>query len=79
MSDMHATGQAKTQLEAVLVKQQTFYKSAIPVLSRKYKSLSIAEQHAVLNALLGCGSIEEIEGSKSKIKSNLYIPTDINP
>lgn len=71
-SGLHKTGQALEQVRSALEAKPFVYKSQLASFSRKYQSLSLPEQNAVLAAMVDSGMVQEVIGSKAMLKSNLY-------
>jgi hypothetical protein len=72
ISNQHITTKAADQIRAALERKPVLYRSQLPLYSRQYKQLSVAEQNAVVVSLIEDGSMRQAEGSKSRFTSHLF-------
>jgi hypothetical protein len=72
ISNQHITTKAADQIRAALERKPVLYRSQLPLYSRQYKQLSVAEQNAVVVSLIEDGSMRQSEGSKSRFTSHLF-------
>lgn len=59
LEGLHATGKALEQVAEVFRRAPSLYRSQLPALSRRYKSLSLPERNAVVEALMAEGIAEK--------------------
>jgi hypothetical protein len=72
ISNQHITTKAADQIRSALERKPVLYRSQLPLYSRQYKQLSVAEQNAVVVSLIEDGSMRQAENSKSRFTSHLF-------
>ena len=72
ISSQHITTKAADQIRNALERKPVLYRSQLPLYSRQYKQLSVAEQNAVVVSLIEDGSMGQAEDSKSRFTSHLF-------
>jgi hypothetical protein len=69
LDGLHATGAALAQVQKLFERRPSIYLSRLPSLSRRYGALSVAEQQAVIRALVSAGIVEHHETRKGLLVS----------
>lgn len=72
LEGLHATGKALEQVAEVFRREPSVYRSQLPALSRRYKSLSLPERKAVVEALIAEGIAEPHLSRKAVLHSLVF-------
>lgn len=76
LDGLHITGQAAKQVEELFRRHDGLYKSQLPTFSRKYRGLSVAERHAVLEHLRDTGVFRADDNRKAYLHSEIRQATE---
>ncbi|MCC5794954.1 MAG: hypothetical protein JJT85_09490, partial [Chromatiales bacterium] len=69
LDGLHATGAALAQVQGLFERHSGIYLSRLTTMSRRYAALSVAEQQAVIRALISAGIAEHHETRKGFLVS----------